>query len=54
VPAGSPFFAYIETAHAHGILRGYGATFHPNTLATRGQVSGILAAAVAVKAPDWP
>jgi hypothetical protein len=43
VPAGSPFFYYVETAVCHGIISGYSDnTFHPNANATRGQISKIV------------
>jgi S-layer homology domain len=43
VPAGSTFYTYIETAAAHGVLRGYGdGTFRPEQEATRGQVARVV------------
>ena len=46
VPGNTPFFLYIETAYAHHILSGYGATFGPNAPATRGQVAQMVAGAL--------
>ena len=51
VPAGDPFFAYIETAYRHGIVSGYtcGAgclEFRPGNNATRGQICKIVYLAV--------
>jgi hypothetical protein len=54
VPRDSPFYAYIETAYAHGTVSGYGdGGFHPNALVTRGQASKItvLAAGWVIQAP---
>ncbi len=43
VPPGSPFFAYVETAAAHGIVHGYAdRTFRPNQPATRGQAARVI------------
>jgi hypothetical protein len=43
VPSSHPFYAYIETAYANGILGGYAdGTFRPNANATRGQLSKIV------------
>ena len=43
VPPGSPFHAYVETAHAHNVISGYGdGTFRPSNNATRGQLSKML------------
>jgi arabinan endo-1,5-alpha-L-arabinosidase len=43
VSADHPFYAYIETAYANGILVGYAdGTFRPNANATRGQLSKII------------
>jgi hypothetical protein len=43
VPAGSPFFAYVETAYCHQIISGYAdGTFRPGNNATRGQISKIV------------
>ncbi|HEX8221736.1 MAG TPA: PA14 domain-containing protein [Chloroflexia bacterium] len=42
VPSDSPFYTYIETAYANGILGGYSnGTFGPEAEATRGQISKI-------------
>jgi hypothetical protein len=47
VPPGSPFFCYIETAFAHGLIAGYSdGTFRPNNSATRGQISQIVYRAI--------
>lgn len=38
-----PFFCYIETAFAHGIITGYGdGTFRPNNNAARGQICKVV------------
>ena len=43
VPTNHPFYTYIETAYANGILSGYAdGTFRPNGDATRGQVAKIV------------
>ena len=43
VPAGSPFFAFVETAAAHGIISGYtDGTFRPGSNVTRGQLSKVV------------
>ena len=43
VPPGSPFYPYVETAHALGIVSGYAdSTFRPSNHATRGQLSKML------------
>jgi hypothetical protein len=43
VPPGSTFYAYVETAHARGIISGYrDGTFRPSEHATRGQLSKML------------
>ena len=50
VPAGSTFYAFIETALAHGIISGYSdGTFRPSNPVTRGQLSKII-----VGAQGWP
>ena len=58
VPAGSPFFAVVETAYAHGLLSGYAdGSFRPGNPATRGQISKIVYLAVVgsqVTAPPAP
>jgi hypothetical protein len=47
VPIGSPFYSYIETAVAHGLVSGYGdGTFRPGNNATRAQLSKILTLAL--------
>jgi hypothetical protein len=43
VPPGSPFFTYVEVAHARGVISGYGdGTFRPSNNATRGQLAKML------------
>ncbi|HUS16931.1 MAG TPA: S-layer homology domain-containing protein, partial [Chloroflexia bacterium] len=43
VPPSDPFYAYVETAYAHGIVSGYAdGTFRPYNSATRGQVSKMV------------
>ncbi len=43
VPLDNPFYAYIETAYAHGVISGYAdGTFRPNNPATRGQISKMV------------
>jgi len=47
VPADNPFYQYVETAYAHGIMSGYGdGTFRPGNNATRGQIAKIIFSAV--------
>ena len=46
VPTDHPFYQYIETAYAHGIISGYGTVFLPGNSATRGQISKIVYNAV--------
>ena len=47
VPASDPFFCYIETAFAHGIISGYSdGTFRPGNSATRAQICKIVYLAV--------
>ena len=46
VPTDHPFYQYIETAYAHGIISGYGAVFLPGNSATRGQINKIVYNAV--------
>ena len=55
MPAGAPFFAYVETAAAYGILSGYqcgapepcpGLYFRPGANATRGQIAKMVFNAV--------
>jgi hypothetical protein len=44
VPAGQPFWLFIERAYAHGVIAGYSdGTFHPNNPVTRGQVAKFVA-----------
>jgi N-acetylneuraminic acid mutarotase len=50
VPPGHPFYNYIETAYAHGIISGYAdGTFHPSANVSRGQICKIV-----VLAQGWP
>jgi hypothetical protein len=50
VPPNNPFFCYIETAYAHGVVSGYSdGTFRPGNNVTRGQLSKII-----VSAEGWP
>jgi hypothetical protein len=47
VPPSNPFYCYVETAFAHGIISGYAdGTFRPGNNATRGQISKIVYQAV--------
>lgn len=47
VPASHPFYQYVETAYAHGIISGYsGGTFRPDGNSTRGQICKIVYNAV--------
>jgi hypothetical protein len=61
VPPGSPFYAAIETAYAHGLLSGYAdGSFRSGNPATRGQISKIVYLALtgppaaATPAPSLP
>ena len=46
VPVGSTFYAFVETALAHGIISGYSdGTFRPGNPVTRGQLSKIIVGA---------
>ena len=56
VPTNSPFYVFIETAVAHGIVSGYSDnTFRPATNATRAQLSKMLYLALGGGAPgDTP
>jgi hypothetical protein len=50
VPPSDPFYCYIETAYAHGIIAGYAdGTFRPHNSITRGQVCKMVVLAMA-----WP
>jgi len=50
VPPGSLFYAFVETAFAHGIVSGYSdGTFQPGNPVTRGQLAKII-----VAAQGWP
>jgi hypothetical protein len=43
VPPGSPFFCFVETAFAHGVISGYDdGTFRPGNNITRGQLSKVI------------
>jgi hypothetical protein len=43
LPAANPFYAYVETAFAQGIINGYAdGTFRPSNSATRAQISKIV------------
>jgi hypothetical protein len=43
VPAGHPFYLFVETAYEHAIISGYAdGTFRPGNGATRGQISKIV------------
>jgi trimeric autotransporter adhesin len=44
---GSPFYCYVETAYAHGIISGYtDGTFRPGNNVTRGQLCKIISLAM--------
>jgi hypothetical protein len=50
VPPADPFYQYIETAYARGIISGYAdGTFRPYAYVTRGQLCKIV-----VLAEEWP
>ena len=50
VPTSNVFYAFVETAYAHGIISGYSdGTFLPSNPVTRGQLSKIV-----VGAQGWP
>jgi hypothetical protein len=38
-----PFYVFVETAYAHGVISGYGDTFRPGNDVTRGQIAKIVA-----------
>lgn len=43
VPPGSPFYAYVETAHSRDIIDGYSdGSFRPGGTTTRGQVAKVI------------
>jgi hypothetical protein len=47
VPPTHPFYCFVETAFAHGIISGYAdGTFRPGNSATRGQISKIVYEAI--------
>ncbi|HUS14999.1 MAG TPA: S-layer homology domain-containing protein [Chloroflexia bacterium] len=57
VPLDAPYFVFVETAYAHGVVSGYAdGTFRPYTTITRAQLSKMitLAKAWAPLAPDPP
>jgi hypothetical protein len=46
VPVGHPFYRYIESLYARGLISGYAdGTFHPYEAVTRGQVAKIVVSA---------
>ncbi|HMA32892.1 MAG TPA: S-layer homology domain-containing protein [Chloroflexia bacterium] len=46
VPASNPFYGYVETARAHGVISGYAdGTFRPNNTVTRAQISKMVVTA---------
>jgi hypothetical protein len=50
VPAGDPFYIYVESAYHHGLVSGYAdGTFRPGANVTRGQLTKIV-----VTAAGWP
>jgi hypothetical protein len=50
VPPAHPFYTYIETVAAHGVVSGYAdGTFRPNANATRAQLSKMLYIAISVR-----
>ena len=50
VAAGNPFFCFVETSYAHGIISGYSdGTFRPDNNVTRGQLCKVVVAAA-----GWP
>jgi hypothetical protein len=52
VPAGSPFYTYVEAAYHEGLISGYAdGTFRPGANVTRGQVAKMLVEAVDRIAP---
>ena len=47
VPRSDPFYRYVETARAGGVISGYAdGTFRPGSTATRGQIARIVYNAV--------
>jgi hypothetical protein len=57
VPLGHPFYTYIETAYAHGVISGYADhTFRPGNDVTRGQLSKmvVLSQGIPVVTPATP
>ncbi len=43
VPPNHPFYSYVETAHSHGAIGGYGdGTFRPDLSVSRAQVAKIV------------
>jgi hypothetical protein len=50
VPPAHPFYQYIETVAAHGVVSGYAdGTFRPNANATRAQLSKMLYIAISLR-----
>jgi len=50
VPSSNPFYAYVESGRAAGLLNGYGdGTFRPNNKVTRGQVAKITVSAAGMQ-----
>lgn len=50
VPQTDPFYGFIETAYAHGIISGYeGGIFNPANSATRGQICKIVHLAITLR-----
>lgn len=55
VPASNPFYAYIETAKANGIVAGFGdGTFRPNDFVTNFHANAILASAFSANSSVSP
>ncbi|HET6260990.1 MAG TPA: S-layer homology domain-containing protein [Chloroflexia bacterium] len=53
VPAGSPFYEFVECLYCRGAINGYeDNTFRPNVLTTRGQIAKIVALAFAFGESD--
>jgi hypothetical protein len=46
VPAGDPFYGFVETAFNHNVVSGYGTVFRPGNPVTRAQLSKMLYAAL--------
>jgi hypothetical protein len=57
VPLAHPFYTFIETAYAHGVISGYSdGTFRPGNDVTRGQLSKmvVLSQGIPVSTPATP